>query len=248
MFYTAGVDICSTKSMWEFLANHFTYDTMNSWNRLESIANNVKLYNLKLEGDWCNVLKYLTDNVDCGGLQDIIDGEIRAFDEKWYPNYRVGFNGRSNGYLVLYNADNNCSVLPPCVTSYESYEDFKKDVKSYWNGYKVSDFNYELREAVEVVRDFDKLCDTLRDIVNGYSKRNFNTDKLTDAVERFYCTYGDDLENFNIIGPEVEGDRVKLNDISMSKAFMDCFFDCFYDAKDEVNIDDECEYVWLKEN
>lgn len=244
MFYTYGVDIANTKSMWEFLANHFTYNTMNSWNGLKSIANNVKLHKLNLEGDWTNVIKYLTDVGDCGGLQDIIDGELRAFDEKYYPSYRVGFNGRSNGYLVLYNGDNNRSVLPECVAYYESYEDFKDETKCC--GENVSDYNYELREAVQVVRDFDKLCDTLRDIVNEYSKRNFTEDKLTNAVERFYGEYGDDLCDLNIQGPKVDGDKVRLYDISYYHAFMDCFCNCFGD--DARRIDFDSTYLWLKEN
>lgn len=246
MFYTYGVDISNTKSMWEFLHNHFTYSTMNSWNRLSSIANNVKLYKLNLEGDWTNVIKYLTDVGDCGGLQDIIDGEIMAFNEKYYPNYRVGFNGRSNGYLVLYNGDNNRSILPDCVANYETYKEFKEDLKTYWSDSKVSDFNYELREAVQVVRDFDKLCDNLRDIVNGYSMRNFDEDKLTDAVERFYGEYGDDLCDLNIQGPKVDGDKVRLYDISYYHAFMDCFFNCFGD--DSRRIDFDSTYLWLKES
>ena len=244
MFYTYGVDIANTKSMWEFLHNHYTYSTMNSWNRLSSIANNVKLYNLNLEGDWANVIKYLTDAGDCGGLQDIIDGELRAFDEKWYPNYRVGFNGRSNGYLVLYNGDNNRSVLPECVDNYDTYADFKADCKDYSE--RVSDHDYLLRQVVEVVRDFDKLCDTLRDIVNEYSKRNFAEDKLTDAVERFYGEYGDDLCDLNIQGPKVDGDKVRLYDISYYHAFMDCFCCCFGD--DARRIDFDSTYLWLKEN
>lgn len=246
MFYTCGVDIANTKSMWEFLANHFTYNTMNSWNGLKSIANNVKLYKLNLAGDWTNVIKYLTDVGDCGGLQLQIDDELRAFDEKYYPNYRVGFNGRSNGYLVLYNADNNRSILPDCVANYDSYEDFKTDLKTYWEDSKVSDFNDELREAVQVVRDFDRLCDTLRDIVNEFSKRNFEEDKLTDAVERFYSEYGDDLEDLNIQGPKVDGNKIRLYDISYYRAFMDCFILCFGD--DSKRVDFDSTYLWLKES
>ena len=245
MFYKSGVDIANTKSMWEFLNNHFTYSTLNSWNRLTSIANNVKLYNLNLEGDWYNVLKYLTDAGDCGSLQMAIDDEIRAFDEEHYPNYRVGFNGRSSGYLVLYNGDNNCSVLPECVVQYDSYEDFKEDVKAGWNGYRVNDFNYELRQAVEIVRDFDKLCDRLRDIVNEYSKRNFTEDKLADAIERFYIEYGDDLDDLNIQGPQLDGDKVRLYDIRFYNAFMNCFFECFGD--DRRRIDYDTTHLWLED-
>ena len=245
MFYKSGVDICNTKSMWNFLKEHFTYSTMNSWNRLESIANNVKLYNLNLEGDWTNVIKYLTDAADCGGLQDIIDGELRAFDEKYYPSYRVGFNGRSSGYLVLYSEYHNNSILPECVTDYDTYEDFKEDIKEF-SGARVSDFNSDLREAVYVVRDFDKLCDNLRDLVNEFSKRVFEEDKLIDAVERFYSEYGDDLCDLNIQGPRVDGDKVRLYDIKYYHAFMDCFINCFGD--DARRVDFDSTHLWLKDN
>ena len=244
MFYTYGVDISNTKSMWEFLHNHFTYSTMNSWNRLSSIANNVKLHKLNLEGDWTNVIKYLTDVGDCGGLQDIIDGEIMAFNKKYYPNYRVGFNGRSNGYLVLYNGDNNRSVLPECVDNYDTYEDFKADCKDC--GERVSNYDYLLRQVVEVVRDFDKLCDNLRDIVNGYSMRNFEVDKLEDAINRFEYEYGDDIEALDIAGPSLDGDKIRLNDIADYHAFMDCFITCFGD--DSRRVDFDSTYLWLKEN
>lgn len=244
MFYTYGVDISNTKSMWTFLKEHFTYSTMNSWNRLTSIANNVKLHKLNLEGDWANVIKYLTDAGDCGCLQMYIDDEIQEFNEKYYPDYRAGFNGRSNGYLVLYNGDNNRSVLPECVDNYDTYEDFKADCKDY--GERVSDYDYRLRQVVELVRDFDKLCDRLRDIVNGFSTRNFEEDKLTDAVERFYGEYGDDLCDLNIQGPKVDGNRVRLYDISYYHAFMDCFIMCFGD--DSRRVDFDSNYLWLEEN
>lgn len=245
MFYKTGVDIASTKSMWEFLHNHFTYNTMNSWNRQKSIANNVKLYNLDLDGDWSVVLRYLTDAADCGGLQALIDDEIRDFDERHYPLYRAGFNGRSSGYLVLYSMEDNTSVLPNCVADYDSYEDFKEDVKAGWNGHNVSDFNYELRRAVTLVRDFDKLCDRLRDIVNEYSTRSFGVDKLADAVERFDSEYSSDLVKLGLTGPELDGDKIKLNDIKDYNAFMNCFFECFGDDRRRVTYNDT--HLWLKD-
>lgn len=244
MFYKTGVDISNTKSMWEFLAKHYTYNTMNSWNGLKSVANNVKLHKLNLDGDWTNVLQYLVDAGDCGNLQLAIDDEIMAFNEEYYPNYRVGFNGRSNGYLVLYNSENNRSVLPECVAYYESYEDFKEETKSC--NENVSDYNYELRQAVKLVRDFDKLCDRLRDIVNEYSTRNFEEDKLNDAIERFYSEYGDDLDDLNIQGPRLDGDKIRLYDIGCFHAFMDCLISCFGD--DSRRVDFDSKYVWLKES
>ena len=62
MFYKKGIDITNAKQMFKFLRGHYMYDTMNSWNGLKSIANNVKIYNLKLDGDAWNALRYLEDD------------------------------------------------------------------------------------------------------------------------------------------------------------------------------------------
>ena len=245
MFYKTNVDICNTKSMWNFLKEHFTYHTMNSWNRQTSIANNVKLHRLNLEGDWTVAMKYLFDETDCSGLQTYIEDEIRDFTAT-NPYYEVYFNGRSGGYLVLCEKDRHKSVLPECVLEFDTYDEFKEEVKSGWNYWNVKDFNKELRDAVEIVREFDKLCDRLRDLVNEYSKRSFDVDKLEDALTRFGDAYGDDLDLLSLEGPELEGDRVKLNDIEDFAAFMHCFFDCF--GEDRKRIATNGGYLWLKEN
>ena len=131
-------------------------------------------------------------------LQMYINDEIRAFEEK-YPYYKVGFNGRSDGYLVLYSKDKSMPVLPSCIDDYDTYEEFKEDVKSGWYGYNVSDFNKELRDTVLIVREFDKLCDRLRDIVNEYSKRSFDVDKLEKITENFNDEYFSDLSKLELI-------------------------------------------------
>ena len=244
MFYTTGVDICNTKSMWNFLKNHYTYYTLNSWNRQKSIAHNVKLYNLNLEGDWTVAMNYLFDESDAGLLQMYIDDEIREFEAK-YPYYEVASNGRSGGYLVIYDKQGHGSIIPDCVDDYDTYEEFKEEVKSGWNGYRVSDFDRELRDAVEIVREFDKLCDRLRDLVNEYSKKSFDVDKLEDALTRFSDQYGDDLELLSLEGPVLEDDRVKLNDIDDFNAFMQCFFECFGEDRRRITVNNG--YLWLKE-
>jgi hypothetical protein len=218
---------------------------MNSWNRQQSIANNVKLYNLNLEGDWTVAMRYLFDEADSGNLQLEIDDMIREFEEA-NPYYKVFFNGRSGGYLVLCNADNNCSILPECVADYDTYTDFKGDVKSGWNNYNVSDFDHELRDAVEIVREFDKLCDRLRDLVNEYSKKSFDVDKLEAAIEWFNNEYGDELVCLDLTGPVLEGDRVKLNDLESYKAYLTCFMICLGEDKNRATGNNG--YLWLKEN
>lgn len=246
MFYKTGVDICNTKSMWNFLKNHYTYYTMNSWNRSKSIANNVKLYNLKLEGDWTIAMRYLFDEADAGLLQMYIEDEIREFvDEN--PYYEVFFNGRSGGYIVISEKQGHSSVLPSCVNDYDTYEDFKQGVKDSWYEERVSDYTRELREAVEIVREFDKLCDRLRDLVNEYSKRSFDVDKLEQAVERFNDEYFSDLSKLSLTGPSMEDDRVRLNDIAFYNAFMQCFVRCLGEDYNRIATDSDGKYLWLKE-
>jgi hypothetical protein len=245
MFYTYGVDIASTKSMWTFLKEHFTYHTMNSWNCMRSIAHNVKVHKLNLDGDWTEVIRYLFDEADSGCLQMQIADEIQEF-ERQNPYYEVFFNGRSGGYLVLCEKEGHKSVLPECVSQYDTYEEFKTDVKSGWNDYRVSDFDRELRDAVTIVREFDKLCDRLRDMVNEFSKLSFDVDKLYHALDRFTEEYGDDLMDLDLEGPVMEVDRIKLNDINSYAAFMHCFLDCL--GEDRKRVTGKDGYLWLKES
>ena len=242
MFYKTGVDIASVKSMWHFLKNHFTYSTMNSWNGMKSIAHNVKLYNLKLDGDWTVALQFLHDEMDTGCLQMFIDDEIREFSRE-NPGYVVGFNGRSGGYLVLYNSDNYRTVLPDCVDQYDTYEDFKLDCKDY--GYRISDYYRELRDITLVVREFDKLCDRIRDLVNDYSTRSFGDSKLEEVVERFQNEYKDDLEALGLDGPEYVDGKIKLNDVADYKSLLFCLMYFFGSDAKNVKIDDI--YIWLED-
>jgi len=181
LFQKSGVDICSAKSMFNFINEHFTYWTMNSWNRLESIANNVKLYNLHLDGDWTVALSYLYDEEDIGGLQQEIRDLIWMW-EKDHQGYSLGFNGRSDGYLVIYNHDkysghvNFRNILPDDLVGFDTYEDFKENLKE-WYGWTVKDYLPELREYTELIRSFDKLCDDIRALVNEYSLMDYEADK-----------------------------------------------------------------------
>lgn len=243
MFYTYNVDICSVKSMWNFLKNHPTYYTSGA----RTIAHNVKLYNLKLDGYWYNVLRFLQDESDLGCLQLFINDEIQAFEHA-YPGCKIYSEGRSGGYLVLYNSDNYRSVLPDCVYQFDTYEEFKEDSKLY--GYKVSEYFYELRHMTEIVRAFDTLCDTLRDLCNDYSTRSYDDSLLEGVVDRFDCQYFDDLESLKLKGPELINGRIKLNDIENYNAFMTCLLNLFGDDRRRVTRvrEDDGYYLCLEED
>ena len=189
-FYKTGVDICSVKSMFNFINNHFKYWTMNSWNRLESIANNVKLYNLGLDGDWGTALDFLYDEDDCGDLQYQLRELVRDWERK-HPGYTIGYNGRSDGYLVIYNHDkergtvNFRNILPEYLTGYDTYEEWKESIRDSWYGSRdyVSNYTRELREYTELIRDFDRLCDDMRSVVNEYSQMDYEAQKRAYEAE-----------------------------------------------------------------
>jgi hypothetical protein len=119
MFYKTGVDITNDKQMFNFLKEHFEYYTMNSWNRAQSIANNVKIYNLKLSGDCWTALSLLEADE-----YDTIKMMIYDWERDNY-GYSVGFNGRSGGYLVLTGNGSFNHVLPDDILDNDTYEDYK---------------------------------------------------------------------------------------------------------------------------
>lgn len=178
------VDLRSRKDMVFFLSNHFRYHTMNSWNRSTSYANNMKIYNLGLPDVAYDLLQ----------IEESFD-EIRFLIEDWEReqnyNWQVGFNGRSGGYLVLYQGGlepsgyksycTSCGQFN-CNTSEKSNRcgrcgkdtrvDFKKTHKrkvtyigrSTDHNTDFEDWDMDsLRERVKLVQSFDKLCDDIVD-------------------------------------------------------------------------------------
>ena len=243
MFYKKGLDISNTKEMYEFLKGHFTYDTMNSWNGLRSIANNVKIYNLDLEGDCWNALRYLEDDEYFNVNMMIEDWENE------HEGYSVGFNGRSGGYLVLYSEHHNRNILPDYINDTEDYEDFKNYIKDYWGGVKY--IKSDLREYVELVRDFDKLCDSIREYVNSLSLRSFTDDKIEVLLDDFVYNYKDDMNYMGVEYPEVVESSNDLITIKIDsgmrelRSLMDCFFDVLR-TQYWKTIDDGTKIIKLK--
>ena len=129
-----------TQKKIDFLKNHFRYYTLNSWNLGHSYAANVKLHNLNIPQE----------------LQDIayeaISGEsifwnFEEFLENFkiaHPGYSIGFNGRSGGYLVLYQDGSNRGV--------------DQDVD--WDGDDIDDADVDY--SYKLVKDFDQTVELCR--------------------------------------------------------------------------------------
>jgi hypothetical protein len=213
MFYIKGIDITNDKQMFEFINNHFRYYTANSWNRGRSIAHNVKIYNLGLSGDHWTALTFLQDDD-----YFVVNMMIEDWETE-HRGYKVGFNGRSGGYLVLYNAAGGSAI--PDTLDYDNYEDYKADMRDYYGSVKAN--RNELRDFVKVVQDFDRLCDEIRDYVDDLSNRNFMIEAMRESVERFNEQYSEDLEYLGFDPLYVELDKVDCSEILQVVSLYEAF-------------------------
>lgn len=151
-FFNKTDNIKTTEEKFNYIKNHFTYWTLNSWNRLKSIANNVKLYNLGLTNEQLNkAYEMLSCENFYDNFNDLIDNS----------NLKVGPNGRMGGYLVLYNKQNNGSVLSTeDYYYYETYQDFYNDyIEKCYEEQIENMINYDF----DMIKEFDMLCDDIRD-------------------------------------------------------------------------------------
>lgn len=192
MFYKE-VDKRYRNSMKDFLTKHTRYNTMNSWNRSTSYANNIKLHNIDKPADineqtWWELLE-ITQWQE--RLSDLLEEFGRAHNWLW----QAGINGRSGGYVVLYRG----GIKPSGYKSYcthcgqRNYQEVPEgqigicgrcEAKARVNfkethmqvftypgkdtdmGEDFEDWSLSnLRARVELVQEFDKLTDA---IVNDY--------------------------------------------------------------------------------
>jgi hypothetical protein len=180
-----------------------------------SIANNVKVYKLNLSGDCYNALTFLQDDDYFTVNMMIEDWEVE------HRGYKVGFNGRSGGYLVLYNADNNRTVLPDEVDCNDDYEGYKEMCREYFGSVKAA--RYKLVEMVKLVQDFDRLCDQLREYANELSTQDFAARALERTVDLFNENYYDDLAYLGYSELVVEDGKVDISEIRQ----LDCLYETF---------------------
>ena len=216
MFYKTGVDITNDKQMFNFLKGHFEYPTLNSWNGLYSIANNVKLHRLGLSGDWCTALSLLES-----GEYETLNWMIQDWCRD-HNGYEVYFNGRSGGYLILKEDDTSCGVLSNAITDCEDYDDYKAYCRKYFGSVKAN--RADLIFYTKLVQDFDKLCDELRAYCDELSKLKFEIVEMEKSVEQFNEEYADDLEllGFDTLSCDGEG-KVDISEIIT----LQCLYEAF---------------------
>lgn len=96
------VDLRSRQEMTQYLTTHFRYPTLNSWNRSTSYACNLKITHLGLSPE---VVDKLFDMIQTQEFFDAMDECKWEFAAKHNYLWQAGMNGRSGGYLVLYQGE-----------------------------------------------------------------------------------------------------------------------------------------------
>lgn len=100
MFFEQKVDRRSRQAMVNFLLGHYRYNTMSSINRSTSYAHCVKVSRLGLTNQQIdNAFEILSTD-----FWHEIEAPIDEFTLRHNGAYTIGSNGRSAGYLVLYNS------------------------------------------------------------------------------------------------------------------------------------------------
>lgn len=154
----------SVDDMKKFITSHFRYWCGNSWNRSTSYANNVKLDNLGLDYDnvpYCNALDFLYAE------HPEYDWELSELmhDFRSHYHYDVGFNGRSGGYLVLYEM-----TYDPKNHKWSTYplRSIDEDVKSEIDDWSTD----EIKQKFLLLKAFDTLCDDIRALFISFVKKS----------------------------------------------------------------------------
>ena len=203
--FSKKVDLRSRKAMTDFLLHHFRYNTMNSWNRSTSYANNVKIYELGLTDEQETMLYAMIETED---FYDEVRGIMSAFAKRHNYLWQTGFNGRGGGYIVLYQGCAKPSEYKSyCAWCYQknyktveetggnrcgrcgrferiNYEQPPMEIGVYpgrsTDMYEdFADWDLDaLRQRVELVQDFDRMCDEMLRLV-VYLLENYDVGERT---------------------------------------------------------------------
>ena len=127
------------EEMIDYLKNHFRYHTMHCWNNSTSYANCIKI-------DRLNGVKVSDKFFDALNLDESYEDFNFVLHEFGVdnPEWEIGSNGRSGGYLVLYQREGD-KVYPGRDTDMgERFEDWEDD---------------RLADRVDLVWEFDRYCE-----------------------------------------------------------------------------------------
>lgn len=185
--FSQSVDKRSREAMINFLWRHFRYNTMNSWNNSTSYAHNMKIHRLGLD---TYIVDKLFDLIQTEEFYEPINELTSEFGRRYDYEWQAGFNGRSDGYLVLYQGEQKPSGYKSHCTAcgqrnYKSITESGRicgrchelsrveDTQTHMSIHRFPGRSIDqqenfyswdldsLRYRVEIVCDFDKLADTI---------------------------------------------------------------------------------------
>lgn len=105
------------KAMIAYLSTHYRYDTMRSWNRGSSYARCVKLSQLTFPDKVTEDMAYelvLSDTATDWWVESGVSYRLQEFATGYDYVWQIGRNGRSSGYLILYQG----TIKPSQYRSY----------------------------------------------------------------------------------------------------------------------------------
>ena len=163
-FFNKSKKNMTLRQKFDYIKNHKTYYTMNRWSGVESLANNVKIYNLPLTREQQNkFFEIMGDEGTTQAFYSLINFEICEFEQQ-NKFFEVGFNGRSGGYLVLTPKGKYSSIISEDIDENESYDEMIQYFKEY-KGWTHKDAQQEakriINEDFEICVLFDNFCDYL---------------------------------------------------------------------------------------
>lgn len=127
------------------------YATMNSWNNQDSLAYNLKVYNVIRRDLRNKAYEIMADDNLSGEIYDTINSMIDDFQRACDYEYTAGFNGRSGGYLVLYKS---CKI--------RNYQTGESRIETYMRGLD------EKSVSGKVKKMFRKLAQDIVDFVEQF--------------------------------------------------------------------------------
>lgn len=154
--FAKEIDLENEEAVFKYLKDHPLYWLMNPWNKLQTFAHNIKIYNLGVDEEVSDKLYELLD-VESPDIKFIYEDGINDFEEE-NPGYTIHTNGRSGGYMILTpneGRSNFCDMVDT-VNNYNTLNELKED------------YNFEeFRDLAKVVLNFDKACDSIiQDIID----------------------------------------------------------------------------------
>lgn len=199
----------SRKAMTNYLETHFRYNTANSWNQSTSYACNLKIYNLGLERDVTDKLYALIQTEE---FYEPLRGQMDDFGRDHNYTWQAGMNGRSGGYLVLYQGGSKPSEHKSWCTvcgqrNFRSVKEGSNVCGVCGSAARVDyamppiqifsypgcstdmheDFEdwsmWQLRERTDLVQEFDRLADRMVQEAL-YMAKNFSVEEETIYIPK----------------------------------------------------------------